>query len=305
MSDICLICEGTDTERKNKYRHHHPVFKGMHLTHCNSCGMVFSTPMPNDEDIQKFNNSYFSSAHGVQTHGNIETSFFSAIAYLRISYIEKYLSDKEIEINSVMEFGPGHGYFARNWLNKYPNSSYYAVETDSSCFGTLEKLGVQLFDAAKINQPVDLIVMSHVLEHVTNPESFIKAAMENLRSGGVIFIEVPCRDWEHKSLDEPHLLFFDKKSIQFLLNKVGFTNIMTSYYGQEIKDLQNISMFSKIWRSLRSRLISMGVIFPFSRMYPGMENLETSLERAVVTPYKAHTESSNPAWWLRAIAIKK
>ena len=32
--------------------------------------------------------------------------------------------------------------------------------------------------------------------------------------------------------------------------------------------------------------------------------LNTSIERAVMIPYKAHIESEAPAWWLRAIAIK-
>lgn len=305
MSDECLICQGTDTEKQSRYRHHNPVFKDMYLTRCNSCGMVFSIPMPKDEDIQDFNNSYFSSAHGVQTHGEIESSFFSAIALLRISYIEKYFINKNIQVNSVIEFGPGYGYFAENWLNKYPKTSYYAVETDSSCYERLKNLGVQLFDVTKENKKFDLVVMSHVLEHVSNPVSFINDAMKNLRSGGVIFIEVPCRDWEHKFVDEPHLLFFDKKPIQLLLEKSGCEDIVTSYYGQEINQLQNISLFLKIWRAIRSRAISLGIVFPFSHMRPGMEKLDNSLQRAVVAPYKAHRESANPAWWLRAIAIKK
>lgn len=305
MNDTCLICGGTDTERKNKYRHQHPIFKDMFLTHCNSCGMVFSAPMPKDEEIQNFNNSYFSSAHSVQAHGKIETSFFSAIAHLRIGYIEQYLSRKNIKVDSVQEFGPGHGYFARNWLKEHPDTTYYAVETDISCHKTLTEQGVQLLSNSQTFQPVDLIVMSHVLEHVSNPAGFIRKAMKNLRSGGVIFIEVPCRDWEHKLLDEPHLLFFDKKQIQLLLEKSGCEDIVTSYYGQEIKQLQNISLFVKIWRKIRSKAISLGVVFPFSHIRPGMEKLDNSLQRAVVAPYKAHNESSNPAWWLRAIAIKK
>ncbi len=32
--------------------------------------------------------------------------------------------------------------------------------------------------------------------------------------------------------------------------------------------------------------------------------LNSSLEKSVMIPYKAHIESKVPAWWLRAIATK-
>jgi SAM-dependent methyltransferase len=77
--------------------------------------------------------------------------------------------------------------------------------------------------------PTDLVVMSHVLEHISDPIKFIQIATSGLRQGGALFIEVPCRDWEHKDLDEPHILFFDKRPLQLLLQRAGFNDIEVSY----------------------------------------------------------------------------
>jgi hypothetical protein len=55
---------------------------------------------------------------------------------------------------------------------------------------------------------------------------------------------------------------------------------------------------------VRNKLIALGLIAPFSRAAPGMEDLHEPLERAVVAPFSAHIESSEPAWWLRVVARK-
>jgi SAM-dependent methyltransferase len=147
--------------------------------------------------------------------------------------------------------------------------------------------------------------MSHVLEHVTAPKKFIKDATKSLRNGGIVFIEVPCLDYKHKPADEPHLLFFDKKSMHRLLIESGFENIELSYFGREIDELQSASTLKAILLALRSRLIGVGVVWPFARQRDGMEALLNPLERAAIAPFKAHIESHKPAWWLRAVAQKR
>ena len=41
----------------------------------------------------------------------------------------------------------------------------------------------------------DLIIISHVLEHVPNPRSFIDSIIPFLANNSIIFIEVPCLDF--------------------------------------------------------------------------------------------------------------
>ena len=307
MASTCPICGSFDFEFKGVYRGAHPAFIGMKRAHCKTCKMVFADPMPSDSALAEFNASYFTCAHGGKPQSRTATAFFSGIARLRMAYLEPYLAEHEINVSRVLELGPGPGFFARNWLKKHPNTIFNAIETDSSCHDSLKEIGVRLVDPAERQakeEPFDVIVMSHVLEHVSSPIQFISEATQNLRKGGALFIEVPCRDWEHKPIDEPHLLFFDKEPMKRLLGNQGFEEIKVSYHGQKIAHLEKASKVGSVIMALRSKLIGMGLTAPFGQRQPGMEELTSSLERAVLAPYLAHQESIEPAWWLRAMAIK-
>ena len=302
MRGTCPICVSSDFEFKGVYRGAHPAFIGMKRAHCKTCKMVFADPMPSDSALSEFNASYFNNAHGGKPQGAATLAFFSGIARLRNAHLEHYLRQNEISVSKVHEVGPGPGWFARSWMAQHPRTTYSAVETDASCHAVLREIGVHLSPDG--NAPVDLVVMTHVLEHVIEPAAFLLEQTQRLRPGGALFIEVPCRDWEHKSIDEPHLLFFDKEPMKQLLGSQGFREIKVSYHGQKIAHLQKASKVDSTIMALRSKLIGMGVIAPFGQMRRGMEALTSSLERAVLAPYLAHQESMEPAWWLRALAIK-
>jgi len=307
MIEPCPVCGSPDAEVRGPYRGTHPIFTGLNRAHCLSCGMVFADPMPGEELLEQYNASYFVSAHGDQPRDSLATAFFLGIARLRITHIERYLNNRNITVSTLLEFGPGPGFFARNFLEKHPETTYRAIETDTSCYTSLKDIGVHLVDISSNSEDnirVDLVVMSHVLEHISNPSEFINNATRSLRKGGALFIEVPCRDWEHKPIDEPHLLFFDKGPMRHLLRHLGFEDIQVSYHGQEIERLRSASVWRSKLMALRSKLIDMGLVAPFARMRPGMEALTEPLERAAVKPFQAHCETQNPAWWLRAIARK-
>ena len=155
-------------------------------------------------------------------------------------------------------------------------------------------------------QLFDLVVISHVLEHTSHPVAFIKDCTKRLLPGGILFVEVPCKDYEHKETDEPHLLFFDKKPMELFFEKQGFINIKTSYHGNTITDLKKpISLYQKFFSKGRNFLLRKGILFPFSGIETGLEAMSNPLERACVKPFKAHIEQEQPSWWLRAIGEKK
>jgi len=287
----------------SKYRSNNNNFIGVNLVRCNDCNLVFASPKLDDEFIEKYNSEYFKSAHGGLANDNLTLSFFSAIAKLRYSYIQNFLDKNRLNVDSILEIGPGSGHFAKNWLTRHPKTKYYAVETDSSCHNNLTNIGVMLIDSnTTIN--VDLVVISHVLEHVSNPYEFIKQSTKSLKEDGILFIEVPCNDYQHKHFDEPHLLFFDKKPLNNLLLKSGFFNIELNYYGKRITTLQkNNRVLNKIL-FYRNLLISKGFTWIFTFKYKGMEIIDNPLERAIITPFKAHIVSDIPTWWLRSISQK-
>ncbi len=309
ISSTCPVCNGSEISEVSEYKNNHELFSGLHLTRCESCEMIFVTPMPDEEMLTKYNASYFMSAHGGQPQDNASISFFKAIGRLRVAYLEKYLLANGINPLTVLEVGPGPGFFASIWKEKNPLTKYFVYESDSSCYDSLQKAGVIILNDDNTHlikeNDVDLVVISHVLEHVSDPKIFLKSVTKNLRSGGVLFIEVPCLDYMHKDVIEPHLLFFDKATMRYLLNDLSFRDIQVSYYGEKISDLRHLSGSKKLFRKIRTKLISLGAIAPFSGKKNGMETIDNALERAIAAPFQAHIEQQEPAWWLRALSIKK
>lgn len=299
----CPVCGGSNTQIVAPFRHKNAIFTGCSRAVCADCEMVFASPMPSEAMLSGYNASYFATAHGGQPTSQTVIAFSSGIARLRLAFLKRFLDEHQIGVDRVLELGPGPGFFARSWLEGRSQSVYSAVETDKSCHDSLRTLGVQLVESSDV-VPADLVVMSHVLEHVPDPVGFVSAATRGLRSGGALFIEVPCRDWEHKALDEPHVLFFDKKPMRKLLADLGFVDIEVRYYGQQVNQLRSGSPLRAKLMAIRGKLINWGLIAPFSRMRLGMESVLAPLERAVVAPYQAHRESMEPAWWLRAVARK-
>jgi hypothetical protein len=306
MVNKCPVCESSEFEIRAEYRAEHEMLKGLKRAECNSCGLFFANPMPHQKDIDSYNSAYFDTAHDGQPQCKVANAFFSAIAKLRVAHLREYLDLNKIKVKSLLECGPGFGAFARSWFDSAPNSSYYAIETDKSCHSSLKAMGVNVIEKQSTLPDVELdsVVMSHVLEHVAEPSEFISASCVDLKKGGALFIEVPCNDWKHKLIDEPHLLFFDKKPMHTLLSSLGFVNIQISYHGTSITELQSETSLDRLWSKIRYKLLSKGVILPFGWRRQGMEALKNPFERAAIAPSKAHKESNIPAWWLRAVATK-
>lgn len=309
MNPHCPVCGSVEIAMQAAFRGAHPVFAGMQRARCVSCGMGFAHPMPEAAALADYNASYFASAHGGGPGTKHAAAFFSGIARLRLAHVERYLKDFGIEVATVLELGPGPGFFARSWLERFPRTRYLAIETDASCHALLKELGVGLVDAKTLTTELrrtDLIVMSHVLEHVPAPADFLADATASLRPGGALFIEVPCRDYEHKPLDEPHVLFFDKAPMQQLLKHSGFEAIQVSYHGIPVRRLRSSAWAARsaLMRA-RAKLIALGLVAPFAGQRAGMECLADPLERAAVAPFDGHRVSHEPAWWLRALARKQ
>lgn len=299
----CPLCGSTHNRVISPYHGVSPLFNNLKIYACDACSMMFAAPQPSEKELEEYNAHYFDNAHGGASENKISLAFFRGIARLRYAFVNQYLVKHNTVADTVLEIGPGHGYFAENWLMRRPSTAYYAVESDASCFQSLEATGVHIVHGTP--PASDLVVMSHVLEHITQPVSFVQHFTAQLNKGGVLFIEVPCLDWKHKPMIEPHLLFFDKSTMKKLLEKAGFEKIELAYYGKKISSMQQ-NGFTERWKArIRNQLVKRGITFPFDKKEKGLEELSDVLERVAVAPFKAHAESQEPAWWLRAVATKK
>jgi 2-polyprenyl-3-methyl-5-hydroxy-6-metoxy-1,4-benzoquinol methylase len=152
------------------------------------------------------------------TTDKLGVAFHSAINLVRVLHVEAFQKAHNITVRNVLEIGPGSGQFADKWLSRHKETqSYFGIESDPSCHEKLTAIGVTVSadpGTLRADQRFDLVVISHVLEHTIDPVKFLTGCTQLLSPGGILFIEVPCKDYEHKEMDEPHLLFFDKEPME-------------------------------------------------------------------------------------------
>lgn len=304
---ICPICSSNHRISLRKYKSNSTVLSNIELTKCKNCELVFANPMPTQDAWTLYNSDYFNVAHGGIAIDLNSINFFRGIAVIRMKYILKYFKSNSITLNSILEIGPGVGHLAAKWLEFFPELNYSVVETDKSCHSSLKKLGVNVFNNIE-NIPesssFDLVIHSHVLEHVINPVEFLEVNTKYLRKGGVLFIDVPCNDWKFKELDEPHLLFFDKTPMLNLLNrKLNHKNIQISYHGNTIRKIlekNKFTFFTRIANKFRLDKLYKRLNWAF---YKDKKFLTIS-EYLMIFDFKPYLTNEKESWWLRSISTK-
>lgn len=301
----CPTCNGRQINDLKPYIGHHPIFQNLRLVKCKSCGMVFANPMPDESVLAEYNAAYFDNAHKGLPKDRTALKFFEGIARLRLAHLESYLTPNDAGCEAMLEVGPGIGLFCTAYRARYPQARYCVVESDASCYLQLRQSDAEIFESFRALRATGFranrLLMSHVLEHVSHPLSFLEEALSFLEPRGVVFIEVPCRDDEFKERHESHLLFFDKPSMQRLLERLGLSEIRLSYHGKEIERLKHErGLVGSVIRKAQMTLARIGIYKPSEVL----SLINDSLMRSVLVSYDAHLEKQKSSWWLRALARK-
>ena len=299
----CPICHGTRTRKERTYRGQHEIFAHKSLFVCGDCQMVFAHPLPPADEWDVYNRAFFSESDSRLPESHPAIAFFCEIAGIRLRYIQKYIHP-ELLPDSVLEIGPGPGYFCLAYLAVQPGARYRAVETDPTCYESLRECGAEVAGSLSELPEMErygLLVMSHVLEHSIAPRRELAEAARFLEPGGRLFVEVPCRDFEYKPVFDAHVLFFDKPSMGRLLAEVGLAGIRLSYHGESIDQLRRqLSPIGRIRRRL-SGLLSRS--FPARRTAP-RSDVDGQALRDQVEFFQPHLECEKPSRWLRVLAEK-
>jgi len=260
--------------------------------------MVFASPMPSVEELDEYNRNFFSNSNLGLDRNDDQNAWYRGVAEMHRRYMEKFISGVDASAKRILEIGPGTGVLTDLMKQHWSPDILVAVETDQQCRQILEEKGIRsvgdLSAAADLVGGVDLVAASNVMDHVSDPQAFLKEIHSLLVSGGHLFIEVPCRDWEFKDVWESHLLFFDREPMRLLLEQEGFEVVDISYFGSLIRELKPAVWWEKLFRFGRSE--ESGWELPLDGLKPR--------ESDRVKAFSAHVAKDDPARWLRVVARK-
>jgi len=171
-----------------------------------------------------------------------------ALAHTRwnsvVSFVKRGRNDKAL---SVLDVGSGEGFFGMVAAasRKVPLEKYCAVEKDPRLRQFLQdswrrhypKIGLEAHESLdSVKGRYDIAVLSNVLEHLNSPKSMLKAVAAKLADKGLIFVDVPNKDYLFKKDVFPHTLFFNKQSLEILLQESGLTVKHICGWGRSMDD---------------------------------------------------------------------
>jgi SAM-dependent methyltransferase len=138
-----------------------------------------------------------------------------------------------------MDVGSGYGDFLVV-LKELGYKHLFTADIENTAEETFKTHGIHFteFDATKDTFPFpdgsfDVVVCSHILEHLPSPFHLLGEARRILRAGGVLFIMVP--DWQkHPSEfynDPTHIHPYTKQGVARALHRAEFNDITIKSHG--------------------------------------------------------------------------
>ncbi|WP_163716130.1 class I SAM-dependent methyltransferase [Mangrovibacterium lignilyticum] len=205
----CQICNSDNFEiltQKDRYGLAHQVVI------CKNCGLVYTNPRMTQKSYSKFYNSEYRKLYGGRNAPNTAVFYSYYERGKRIyKYVGQYLPTPKNRSLNILEIGCGAGgillFFKENGCNVLGldlDEQYLQFGRDNFGldlrYGTLDKLPDGFTP--------DVIIYSHVLEHILDLNLELKKVKKICSSKTIIYIEVPGIQNIHRSYKMDALLYF-------------------------------------------------------------------------------------------------
>lgn len=195
---------------------------------CPKCSLVYQNPQPITEDIhERYDDEYFS--YEITNEKN-----FLNLILLGLNDVGFKPSKIEYGSKKILDIGCATGLFLEHM--KTLGWDTYGVEVCGSAaeYGNKNR-GVNIFTGIVENAPIeeesmDIIHLSHVIEHLNEPDKFVKKIATLLKPGGVIYCTTPNIDgfqarlfkdkWRSAIAD--HMVLFSVNTLKRIFLESGF-----------------------------------------------------------------------------------
>lgn len=244
---LCPLCEAEANENnivdivENIWENNKNVYE------CSNCKLYFIDE-PSQSEIEFLYNSDFYARNNNIIYKFIDAKMKYARALNRFNYIKKFI--KKTDNLNVLEIGASDGLLLS--IFKKENFNVFGYELNENARkDALKKYDVKMKDDFLKDKNIDknkynIVIMSHILEHFTNPK-YILNSVHNFIGGGVndiLFIEIPYTpNYKIVSKDEmkiffetEHTVHFNEKNISLLMKECNFKILDICYNEYNIND---------------------------------------------------------------------
>lgn len=243
-------------------------FTPWQIVKCKHCGLVYLNPRPSDEELFGLYSEDYFAEHLVEQYPRDEEAVRRKIDSFEwmLNIVRPFK-----ERGTILEIGCATGFFlahARNagWEAWGVEISEYAAQYARESLG----LKVLTGTVSTVNLPkrfFDVIMMSHILEHLPDPLNALRQVGEWLKHDGILVIRVPDigsldaifygRNWEGWRIPY-HFYHFSPRSLRAMLRRVGFSVLMIDYWVSPLVVEPIQRLFRRWWEptSIRTGSVS-------------------------------------------------
>lgn len=272
---ICLFCDNTQT---HSTPFEDTVFnnKTFEYVQCSKCDLIFVQPLPTMDDITKM--------YPVEYQGALAGNAYGAYDFLfeRIKTLGTY--------KTILDYGCGGGRFVVEAVEKgfEVTGTEYNPDLVANLTKTFPKATfLTIDDFYKSDKKYDIIFLSNVLEHLTNPKEIMLKLKERLSENGIFALEGPIENnfnltqitrkimfWVRKNIFNKkashvptHILYSNRKNQEELFKNIGLETLYFKIeesnwpFPSNYKDCD--TMMKKVMYFIATFSVKMSKVFSF------------------------------------------
>lgn len=191
------------------------------LIGCRRCGMMIYAPRPTDADIATKYRFLHDALDDATPSKGEDADRTRQRASRLFSLVRPHLAHP-VDRLRVLDFGGGDGRLMRRFVDG--GATCELIDYSNRPIPGVAKIGDD-HEALTPGLAYDVIICSHVVEHLASPIDVLSRLRTHLAPDGVMYVEVPMevyRELPIKSDPVTHVNFFTPESLRTLLSTSGF-----------------------------------------------------------------------------------
>jgi SAM-dependent methyltransferase len=208
----------------------HPLSNGYDVVACNYCGFVYADTAVTQADYDRFYAQHSKYEDPKTATGGVENAFDWKRQQETAAQIAAFVSDPEA---SILDVGCANGGLLKA-LQELGHRRLCGLDPSPVCVENTRNLAIEahigsLFAPFKMHA-YDCLILSHVLEHVSDMKAAARWMAAILKDNAFLYIEVPDASRYAEFVDSPyqdfnteHINHFSMPSLINFMNVSGFT----------------------------------------------------------------------------------
>lgn len=236
---------------------------------CSSCGSLYCSPRPGEEDLDFFYTTSESSKYwSKEFYPSVAETRREKLFKKKIKQLHSALGKRKFSPKTVCDVGAGYGIFLEELKAFFPSTSFFAIEPNSELAEKCRSKGFETLQTTAEQSEIwkekfDLVISSEVIEHVYSCDRFIDSLYKLVKPNGYCLVTglgyegfdiLTLLENSNSVFPPHHLNFLSIKGFEELFQRAGFSQVDIWTPGElDVEIVKNSPIVDEFTRVLVSR----------------------------------------------------